>query len=169
MIAMALNQGSSTRLLNPAAAIRIESRKLTRFVFPTIHKSFWDSHWVHQACLSYSHTEPNEIAFLVVHIKPTSDNKPLQKSIQIHWDRLHALNLTAIPNTYLQEGFHPRLLLQSQKRTFSMTLLATYSPSLSVQLCDVTGIDLLSTEEFYCTRCPHQSDLPLSTFLLCHC
>ena len=55
------------------------------------------------------------------------------------------------------------------QRTFSMTVLATYSPYLSAQLCEVTGIDLPSTEQFYCTSCPGRSDLPTSTFFLCHC
>ena len=50
-----------------------------------------------------------------------------------------------------------------------MTLLAIYSLSFSVQLCEVTSIDLPLTKEFYCTSCPRQPDLPPSTFLLYHC
>ena len=53
-------------------------------------------------------------------------------------------------------------------RTFSMTLLAMYSPSLSVQLCEVTGINLLLTKELYCTSCFWQPDLSPSTFFSCH-
>ena len=34
-----------------------------------------------------------------------------------------------------------------------MTVLATYNPSLSAQLCKVTSIDLPSTEGFYCISC----------------
>ena len=41
-----------------------------------------------------------------------------------------------------------------------MTLLVTYSPYLSSQLCEVTGKDLPSTEYIYCTSCLRQSDLP---------
>ena len=44
-----------------------------------------------------------------------------------------------------------------------MTVLAMYSPSFSAQLYEVTGIDLLSTEEFYYTNYPQQLDLPIST------
>ena len=80
-----------------------------------------------------------------------------------------------------KEDLNPHSLLQSQKsgwvnrravigqiiqRIFSRTLLATYSPSLSVQLCEVTSINLPSTEEFYCTSCPGQSDFPKPTSLV---
>ena len=61
------------------------------------------------------------------------------------------------------------VIKQTIQRTFSMTLLAIYSPSLSVQLCEITGIDLLSTEEFYCTSCSRQPDLPPFSFFLYHC
>ena len=40
------------------------------------------------------------------------------------------------------------------QRIFSMTVLTTYSPSLSAQLCEVIGIDLPSTKEFYYITCP---------------
>ena len=39
-------------------------------------------------------------------------------------------------------------------------MLPIYSLSLFAQLCEVTGIDLLSIEEFYYTSCPGWSDLP---------
>ena len=83
----------------------------------------------------------------------------------MHWDRLHAWNLTAIPPTCLQEGLHPRSLLQSQKRTFSMTLLAMYSLSLFAGPCEVPSMNLAITSN----SGPRQSDLPTSTFFLCHC
>ena len=69
------------------------------------------------------------IVLLVVYIKPKTNDESLQISIQMHWDRLHTFNSTAVPLTSLQEGLHPRSLLHRQKKTFSMTLLATYSPS----------------------------------------
>ena len=40
MTATALNQGGSTRWFNPAAAIRVESRKPTGFILPTIDIEF---------------------------------------------------------------------------------------------------------------------------------
>ena len=84
------------------------------------------------------------IALPMVYIEPKTHNKSVQISIQMHWNRLHTLNSTAIPPTCLQEGVYLRFLLQSQKsgwvsrrivirqiiqRTFSTTLLVMYSPS----------------------------------------
>ena len=113
MTATALNQGGSTGWFNLAAATRVESRKPTGFILPTmdikftrpgfstIRKPFWDTHRVHQACLSYGHTEPNKTALPVVHIKPKTHNESVQISIQLHWDRPHALDSIATPPTCL--------------------------------------------------------------------
>ena len=67
---------TSVGWFNPAVATRVEYRKpttdikFTRPVLPTIHGLFLP----------------------MVHIKPTSDNESVQKSIQMHWDQLYALN-----------------------------------------------------------------------------
>ena len=138
----------------PITAIRVESKKLSKFILPTIGILLIKP----ILCTIYG------LFLLVIHIKPTSDNELVQIPRQINWDRLHALNSTAILSTYLQEGLHPRSLLQSQKsrwisrkdmirwtlqRTFNMIVLAMYSLSFFAQLYEVIDIDLPSTEEFY--------------------
>ena len=104
---------SSVGWFNPAAATRVESRKPTGFILPTIdieftrpilpaiREPFCDTHRVHQACLSYSHTKPNKTALPVGHIKPTGHDESVQISTQMHWNRPHALNSTATPPTCL--------------------------------------------------------------------
>ena len=82
----------------------------------------------------------------------------------MHWDRLHAWNLTAIPTTCSQEGLYPRSLLQSQKKTFNMTIMATYSPSLFAWPCEIPSMNLAITSN----TGPRLSDLATSTFFLCH-
>ena len=59
MITTVLNQGGSTGWFNPAAAIRVESKKPTGFILPAMRKPFCDTHRVRQTCLSYGHTESN--------------------------------------------------------------------------------------------------------------
>ena len=90
---------SSVRWFNPTAATCVESKKptidirFTRPIVPTIHGLFLP----------------------VVQIKPTGDNESVQISIQIHWNRRHAMNSMAIPPTCIQKGRNLRFLLQSQK------------------------------------------------------
>ena len=86
---------SSVGWFNPAAATRVESRK------PTID------------------IKPTRPVLLVVHIKPTGDDESVQKSIQMHWDRLHALNPTAIPPTYLQRRPQSPLFASELKERIS--------------------------------------------------
>ena len=64
---------------NPAAATRVKSKKSIKYILPTIN------------------IEPTRPVLLVVHIKPTGDDKSVQKSIQMHWDRLHAFELNCGP------------------------------------------------------------------------
>ena len=97
MMATALNQGGSTRWFNLAATICVKSGKPIGFIFPTMRDLFCDTHRVHQACFSYGYTEPNKTAHPVVYLKPIGHDESVQISIQLHWDRPHALNLTAAP------------------------------------------------------------------------
>ena len=90
--AVTLNQSSSTEWFNPAAATRVESRKLmidiefTTPVFPIIHGLFLP----------------------VVHIKPTGNDELVQISTQLHLGRPHAFNLIAVPLLYLFFASEPK-------------------------------------------------------------
>ena len=123
----------------------------------------------------------------MIHIESNTHDELVQISIQLHWDRPHAMDSIATPPTYLQKGCNSRFLLLSQKirwvsrrtvtgtiqRTFSMTLLAPYSPSRSAQLCEVSGINFvtpksqvlessdLSTSSYYQAKILHTSTLAL--------
>ena len=104
---------------NPATAIRVESKKPTGFILPAIRKPFWDTHWVHQACLSYGHIKPNKTALPVVHIEPKTHDESVQISTQLHWDRPHALDLIATPPTYLQRRPQSPLFASEPKKRMS--------------------------------------------------
>ena len=79
IIATALNQSSSTVWFNPAATIRVESKKPIGFILPAIYTLFYDTHQIYQAWFFYGHTKLNKTAFLVLYIevKPYNELEPI--------------------------------------------------------------------------------------------
>ena len=106
---------------NLAAVTGVESRKLTRFIFPTIdiqfirlilsaiRKPFCNTNQAHQACFSYSYTEPNKLFFMwyTSNLQPQGNNKVTIEG--------HALNSTATLPMCLQRSRNCHSFLLSQK------------------------------------------------------
>ena len=102
---------SSIGWFNLTAAIRVKSRKPTGFVLSAIHKT------------SVTRIESTRPASLMATPSQTKllfrwytsnlqATMSVQISIQMYWDRLHALNPIAVLPTCLQRRRNPRFLLQ---------------------------------------------------------
>ena len=116
MTATAPNQGGSTRWFNPAAATHVESKKPTGFILLAMCKLFPSETRIKSTRPTFLMATPSPTKLLFWWYTSNLQATILvQISIQMHWDRLHTLNSTAVPSTCLQESFHPRCLLQSQK------------------------------------------------------
>ena len=97
---------SSVEWFNPAAAIRVESRKPTGFILPAIR----------EFSPSMTHIESMRTAVAAIHVKPTVHDELVQILTQMHWDQLRSPWIQSRPHLRVyKEDLHPRSLLQSQK------------------------------------------------------
>ena len=153
---------SSIGWFNPAAVIQVESMKPTRFILPAIRKFLFLWHALSLWGLLFQ--------WYMSNLQSTMNRYRYQ----------HSCTRTG-HTAWIQQRphFYARFLLQSQKsgwvsqrtvtetiqKAFNIILLATYSPSLFAGPCEVPSMNLAITSN----NGPRQSDLPTSTFFLCHC
>ena len=182
MTATALNQGGSTRWFN-LAAIRVESKKPTGFILPTIdieftrpilptiREPFCNTHRVHHACLSYGRTEPNKLFFMwytsnlqatmnqcKYQYRCTGTGCTLWTQLRSH---LRVYKRASIPALCFRAKREPSVWPCWLRIAHLLPpgLWCVANP-FSVRPCEVPSMNLAITSN----SGPRQSDLPTSTF-----